>query len=234
VSRIELPFSSGRYKTIEVDPPWKYQDHGYNGFNEVQKYRIHTPYPTMSVHEIASMGFEIDRIAAPAAHVYLWTTKDFILDCGQILSDWGFENKQIFTWIKTTKPSALRRSLQASFKSTVLVQLVFKLLRSWGLTGKPVYGMGHWCRNGTEFLILAARGKLLLSDSRFTTPNYFFAPRGRHSEKPGEAYGLIESLSPGPRISLFSRKNRPGWDNWGNEIVQLDEERQNDPQRLLF
>jgi N6-adenosine-specific RNA methylase IME4 len=42
-------------------------------------------------------------------------------------------------------------------------------------------------------------------------------PRGRHSEKPADFFALAERLSPGPRLELFARQARPGWDGWGDE-----------------
>ena len=44
------------------------------------------------------------------------------------------------------------------------------------------------------------------------------APRSRHSVKPEEAYSRIERVSPGPRLEMFARAERPGWDVWGNEV----------------
>ena len=32
------------------------------------------------------------------------------------------------------------------------------------------------------------------------------------------AYEIIEAVSPGPRLELFARAPRPGWDVWGNEV----------------
>jgi hypothetical protein len=44
------------------------------------------------------------------------------------------------------------------------------------------------------------------------------APRCEHSRKPDEAYEIIERMYPGlPRIELFARGRRPGWDAWGNQ-----------------
>lgn len=40
-----------------------------------------------------------------------------------------------------------------------------------------------------------------------------------HSKKPVSAYRLIECLYPDlPKIELFARNERDGWDSWGNEI----------------
>jgi N6-adenosine-specific RNA methylase IME4 len=38
-----------------------------------------------------------------------------------------------------------------------------------------------------------------------------------HSRKPDEQYDIIESCSWGPRLEMFSRGKRPGWDVWGNQ-----------------
>jgi len=48
------------------------------------------------------------------------------------------------------------------------------------------------------------------------------APRREHSRKPDEAYELIERMYPElPRIELFARARRPGWDAWGNETEKF-------------
>jgi len=40
----------------------------------------------------------------------------------------------------------------------------------------------------------------------------------RHSEKPAAMVDFIEGISPAPRLELFSRRKRMGWDVWGNEV----------------
>lgn len=37
-------------------------------------------------------------------------------------------------------------------------------------------------------------------------------------EKPEEFFNLIEPIVPGPKIELFARDRRHGWDAWGNEV----------------
>jgi len=49
---------------------------------------------------------------------------------------------------------------------------------------------------------------------------WFEWPRGRHSEKPEAFLDLVESVSPGPYLELFARRNRLGWDTWGNEALE--------------
>ena len=40
-----------------------------------------------------------------------------------------------------------------------------------------------------------------------------------HSRKPEVFLDLIEQVSPGPYLELFARRNRMGWDTWGNEAL---------------
>jgi N6-adenosine-specific RNA methylase IME4 len=40
----------------------------------------------------------------------------------------------------------------------------------------------------------------------------------KHSAKPEEAARRIERLFPGPYLELFARRERAGWQCWGNEI----------------
>jgi N6-adenosine-specific RNA methylase IME4 len=43
--------------------------------------------------------------------------------------------------------------------------------------------------------------------------------RREHSRKPEVSYRIIEAMYPAlPKIELFARQSRPGWDAWGNEV----------------
>ena len=43
-------------------------------------------------------------------------------------------------------------------------------------------------------------------------------PHNSHSTKPDFFQDIIESVSEGPRMELFARRTKTGWDAWGNEI----------------
>jgi N6-adenosine-specific RNA methylase IME4 len=49
-------------------------------------------------------------------------------------------------------------------------------------------------------------------------------PRREHSRKPDEQYPRIEALVEGPRLELFARHQRPGWDVWGNQTDKFRSE----------
>jgi hypothetical protein len=47
-------------------------------------------------------------------------------------------------------------------------------------------------------------------------------PRREHSRKPDQvADRIVELLGDVPRIELFARGSRPGWDVWGDEATQV-------------
>ena len=45
----------------------------------------------------------------------------------------------------------------------------------------------------------------------------FMGKRREHSRKPDAFYDLVQRVSPGPHIDMFSREERDGFDQWGNE-----------------
>lgn len=42
----------------------------------------------------------VRELAAPKAHLHLWTTNAFLFECRRILDAWGFEYKGTFVWVK--------------------------------------------------------------------------------------------------------------------------------------
>ena len=47
---------------------------------------------------------------------------------------------------------------------------------------------------------------------------FIYAPPLGHSRKPDGSYDMIEALSEDPRLELFARRQRFGWDAWGDEV----------------
>lgn len=48
-------------------------------------------------------------------------------------------------------------------------------------------------------------------------PTVFTGKSNRHSEKPDEFYQMIEPMG-SKRLDVFARKERKGWDVFGNEV----------------
>jgi N6-adenosine-specific RNA methylase IME4 len=45
----------------------------------------------------------------------------------------------------------------------------------------------------------------------------------QHSQKPEAFLDMVEETFPGPRLEMFARRARFGWDYWGNESLQTAE-----------
>jgi N6-adenosine-specific RNA methylase IME4 len=85
------------YSTIVADPPWPYDDKPFTWRQEVGVDAF-LPYSTMSVDDIARMP--VIDIAAPGAHLYLWTTNRYLWDARDIALGWGFAPAQVLVWCK--------------------------------------------------------------------------------------------------------------------------------------
>jgi N6-adenosine-specific RNA methylase IME4 len=111
------------------------------------------------------------------------------------------------------------------------LQESFQVLAAWGFEYKTnavwvkdKIGLGYFIRNQHELLLIATRGDIPTPTPLQRPPSVISAPRREHSRKPDEAYALIERMYPElPKIELFARQSRPGWDAWGNEAAPADD-----------
>ena len=81
---------------------------------------------------------------------------------------------------------------------------------------KPTRGLGQYLRGQHELCLFGVRGKTMLPADRTRSTVVHWA-KGRHSAKPDGAFETFEAVSPGPRLEVFARAPREGWDVWGNE-----------------
>ena len=83
-------------------------------------------------------------------------------------------------------------------------------------TGKSHFGMGNWTRQNPECCLFATIGKPIRISGSVRA--YIEAPVREHSRKPDEIPGrLVELLGDVPRIELFARTRRMGWEAHGLE-----------------
>lgn len=110
----------------------------------------------------------------------------------------------------------------------------FNLLTAWGFTyrthcvwAKDKIGLGFWFRNQHEILIVAVKGEVPAPAQGTQWSSLVEAPRDKHSKKPDVFYDLIECYFPNlPKIELFARAQRSGWDVWGNEAPENKEQKE--------
>ncbi len=67
--------------------------------------------------------------------------------------------------------------------------------------------------------INAAKGTTYKGRGERSVTSWFTWQRGVHSKKPEAFLDLVEQVSPGPYLELFARRQRLGWDTWGNEAL---------------
>jgi N6-adenosine-specific RNA methylase IME4 len=105
------------------------------------------------------------------------------------------------------------------------IEAGFRVMRAWGFQYlAPIHmvkpsGIGNYFVHRTQTVLFGYRQTCRFPLRRYapTVLEINTNPK-RHSEKPDATYELIESISPGPRLEMFARRRRPGWDVWGNEV----------------
>lgn len=148
-----------------------------------------TRYETMTIEEIKQLP--VAEIADEKAHLYLWVPNALLPDGLAVMDAWGFAYKTNFIWEKTRKD------------------------------GQPDgRGVGFYFRNVTEMILFGIKKNS--EPNRTLAParsqvNLLRAMKREHSRKPDEIVSILEDCSLGPRIELFARGDRDGWDMWGNQ-----------------
>lgn len=103
----------------------------------------------------------------------------------------------------------------------------FRVMQAWGFSyrhhwiwDKEVAGTGYWGRDRHELLLIGKRGNPP-APLAGTQPETVHRERKRkHSAKPAWFAEQIERLYPDvPKLELFCRSPRPGWDAWGYEAA---------------
>lgn len=130
----------------------------------------------------------ISEIADTNCILFLWVTAPCLLTGIETIKQWGFSYKTIgFTWIKKNKVS-----------------------------NTNFWGLGYWTRANAEYCIIATKG----SPKRLNKSVHSVVESAirQHSQKPDEVPNRIECLMGNlPRIELFARDTKVGWDCWGND-----------------
>ena len=195
-----------KYRTIVADPPWPLSYSGVGSRSYSKTWGRKTPgryystrppglgYDTMSVDEIAAL--DVLRVADADCRLFLWIPDQFLIvgDGERVCSAWGFKPGRLLVW------------------------------------RKPGYGLGAFPRPQHEAILVAKRGSpaLLRRDVGSVQDwKQVYAPQGPsgvpakvNSAKPDGFLDLVESVSPGPYLELFARRQRLGWDTWGNEALE--------------
>ena len=181
------------YDIILADPPTDFKTWSAAGHGKSQ----HAHYDVMSWDALRALPVaQLGRGDTLLWCWGCWPTIDRSLD---MIKAWGFKYVTGGAWTKLTK------------------------------NGKHRWGPGYRLRSVTEPYLLATLGspKTVRDIKNLIETDHLDSIRAEnrgHSRKPDEQYEICERIMPRAlrRIELFSRKSRPGWDAWGNEVGKFD------------
>ena len=177
-----------KYNIIYADPAWHFSS------KELQKYDGERFRPLDVVYENHPVknfkSLNIREIANKDCALFMWTTDAHIPDALQLIKAWGFKYITIaFIWEKLSKNK------------------------------KTVCNLGAWTMKNCEICLLSTKGQMLKYKKCNNIRQLHRSERTAHSKKPDLFADLIVDLFGDlPRIELFARDKKIGWDCWGNEI----------------
>ena len=184
----------GKFATVVIDPPW--DSGGY------QKGNLHVDhdYVVMSLEDIKAIP--IARVLESDSWLFLWTTSGMLPHAFDVLKAFGVAYMFTMSWAKPNGPKP---------------------------TGYPTYNC--------EYILVGKRGKPQFIESvDFWLSNQWEAVRnskpstkawGRQiiaSSKPQGFYDLLCRVTPGPRLDVFGRRTIKGFDSWGDEAPNDNQE----------
>lgn len=119
------------------------------------------------------------------------------------------ENALLFLW--TTNP---------------MLEDALKVMAAWGFKYKTNMvwvknrmGVGFYFRGQHELLLLGVKGNVHAPQQTNRFSSVLESRVRNHSQKPREAYEIIEKMYPEAKfLELFARERRERWESWGNEL----------------
>lgn len=113
-----------KFDVILADPPWSFGDK--LNMSSVKR-GADAHYATLSLEGIKNI--RVKDWTSDDSILALWVPSSMLADGLAVMESWGFKQKQIYTWVKTTK------------------------------NNKIAFGMGRFFRGATEHALIGTRGK---------------------------------------------------------------------------
>lgn len=148
-------------------------------------------YPTMTCAEMCELP--VSDWAADDCALFMWIVWPKLFEAIDVMKAWGFTYKTCaFCWLKADP------------------------YRLFADEKTPFAGMGYWTRANSEVCLLGTRGKPKRRSA--SVRQGIISPRREHSRKPDKIPDrIVELMGDLPRLEMFARTKRDGWDAWGNE-----------------
>lgn len=235
----EFAWREAHYRVIVADPPWWYADQRKvrkDGKTPTRGIGACHHYGQMQTREIAALGVPQVMAHPDQCYLFLWATCPLLPDALQVIRAWGFRYSTVaFVWVKTN--GRRWEEAQEEARQAALWPPGWGWLESF-LASLTVFGPGHHTASNVELVLLGVRGAAPAPAKGCKEEQVIFHPRLEdHSRKPEEMQNRIERMYPfierGEMCELFARRDRVGWDCYGNEIRFLpypeEEQREQTP-----
>ncbi len=189
------------HRCIAVDPPWP--EYGGGGRGAQNHYALMRPTEILRTIVRAPVWSP-----APDAHLWMWTTDNYLQAALGLIDALGFEFKRTFAWVKMADDELLCPPHSQTERDSVI-----------GLAEDALQiGLGQYARGAHELCLFATKGKAMVPEPHKRPPSVIFSPRREHSRKPDRCFTeWFESVSPWPRLEMFAREPRDGWETWGDQ-----------------
>ena len=184
-----LALPEKRYGVILADPAYRFKT--WSRVTGMDR-SADNHYATSTNEQI--MAIDVASIAAKDCVLYLWTTRPMEKIAHAVMEAWGFEYKTQQAWDKEVRGTGF---WTIDYHENLLI----------GATSDE-----H------DNLLIGTRGKVPCPAPGTQWPSIVRERKRGHSEKPEWVYQIIERHFPNmPKIELFARTARAGWDCWGLE-----------------
>lgn len=181
-----------KYRTIVADPPWEY--HSWPAASTSAKSAFNRAGVPTDCNVRALLPYPSMSVAGISALP---------------VEDMADTDATLYLW--TTN-----RYLRDSYAVAEAWGFRFSQVLTWCKSRRGI-GPGGVFANTSEFVIVARRGHP--EHLRRMDSTWYEWPRAAHSQKPDAFLDIVEQVSPGPYLELFARRQRLGWDTWGNEAL---------------
>lgn len=135
----------------------------------------------------------VGHLASDNCALFMWVTDPLIPQGLEVLAAWGFRYASVgFNWAKRTRRDT-----------------------GWHM------GTGYGTRANPELCLMGMIGSLERKSA--AVRRLIVEPIREHSRKPDRVADDIVALYGNlPRVELFARARRKGWDSWGNETDRFE------------
>jgi N6-adenosine-specific RNA methylase IME4 len=137
-----------------------------------------------------------------------YPTMDLVDICALPVAELATPDAVLFMWATSPKLA----------ESMLVIEAWGFVYRTCMVWIKDKIGMGYYARQRHELLLIATKGTPPTPEPSVRPDSVIEAPRLKHSAKPAVFAEMIETMYPEfPRVEMFCRTPRPGWDVWGNQ-----------------